>query len=435
MMFDSCRSKLEKCGKSPVILEVPQRTYTSLWKNAISSTIAVKRIYKKPPTAPIVDFGKTGNALSYSVDNVDTSKALNIDQIPPPSQGNVTHFSIELVFDQAVEAARVALEDPSVAVRVLLECQADNQQDWTKVFGDKSESFNYTGLKANTSYTFRCRLHSSTVTSSWSMPVTMTTDKAPYTGRDLHRAIIAGDEELARVILDSGDVSADSQDTKDNSALTVAGLHEEFDIAEMLLESGADINRRDASGKTPLIQCASRDALEAVKFLCGHECDVNIRDRSGMAALHHAVDGGYAKIVDWMLSNSAKFGFDVEQRENTYGMTPINRCATMTPDLKAYEVALSLQLHGARMSSRSDAGLTPLMNAVLRKKPRLVDFFLARGVDIDEKTGDGKSVYELARSVRDVRILRSIEDKIEQNEMRQRLQRWSSPKKKIVRII
>lgn len=45
-----------------------------------------------------------------------------------------------------------------------------------------------------------------------------------------------------------------------------------------------------------------------------------------MAAIHHAVDGGYVTLVEWMLDNSEKYGFDIEQIEKSGGMTPLNRC-------------------------------------------------------------------------------------------------------------
>ena len=68
------------------------------------------------------------------------------------------------------------------------------------------------------------------------------------------------------------------------------------------------------------------------------------------------------------------------------------------------------------------------MNAVLRRKPRLVELFLARGTYIYEVTDDGKNAYDLARSVRHVGILGSLEDKMEQMKMKQTLQKSKSPK-------
>lgn len=75
-----------------------------------------------------------------------------------------------------------------------------------------------------------------------------------------------------------------------------------------------------------MIHAASRDLLETVKWLCAHGAETQTLDKSGMAAIHHAVDGGYVTLVEWMLDNSEKYGFDIEQIEKSGGMTPLNRC-------------------------------------------------------------------------------------------------------------
>ncbi|XP_005113556.2 fibronectin type 3 and ankyrin repeat domains 1 protein [Aplysia californica] len=360
----------------------------------------------------------------------DSSEAMNAGQLPPPSAGKITHHNVELLFEDAFTDAREQCGNPKAALRVFVECKTD-QGEWEKVYTGLSKSYIHAGLQASKSYSFRSRIDSSAVKSEWSVPTTVKTHAAPFTGDDLHHAIRRGNIEKAKEILLSGDVSADAQDERDNSALTIAGLQQQFEIMELLIQHEADVNRKDASGKTPLIQAASRDALEAVKFLCENGADVKLLDKSGMAAIHHAVDGGYVKMVEWMLDNSEKYGFDIEQMETSNGMTPLNRCANMTPDSRAYELAASLQLRGAEMSTRSYASLTPLMNAVIRKKPRLVDFFLARGADIYERNENGKTAYDLAQSVQHTQILRAFEEKVQQLNMLPKAKRKTTPTQEV----
>lgn len=340
-------------------------------------------------------------------------EAMNVGQLPPPSAGKITHHNIEILFEDAQLEAREKVGNPKAALKVYVECKTESG-DWEKVYTGLSKSFIHPGLQPNKTYSFRSRIDSSSVKSDWSVPATIKTLAAPYTGDDLHHAIKRGNLEKAKEIIESGDVSADAQDERDNSALTIAGLRGEFVIMELLLEHEADINRKDASGKTPLIQAASRDSLEAFQFLCEHGADVKLLDKSGMAAIHHAVDGGYVKMIEYMLDNAEKFSFDIEQQETSNGMTPLNRCANMTPDSKAYELAASLQLRGADMTTRSYTNMTPLMNAIIRKKPRLVDFFLARGADIYEQNEHGKNAYDLAQTVNNTQIMRAFEEKIQQ---------------------
>ncbi|KAH9500048.1 hypothetical protein Btru_076480 [Bulinus truncatus] len=334
-----------------------------------------------------------------------TSKA-NLIKLPPPQAGKLTHFSIELIFEDALHEVRSKSGNPKAAIKVFLECKPE-AGDWEKVYSGLSKTFIHTGLQPSKPYNYRLKVDTSAVKSDWSAVTTIKTLAAPYTGDDLHQAIRRGNVEKVKEILASGDVQPDVQDEKDFSALVAAGLQEKFEIMDLLLKHGADVNRKDASGKTPLIHASSRDLLETVKWLCEHGADVKMLDKSGMAAIHHAVDGGFVKVVEWMLDNSDKYGFDIEQIETTSGMTPLNRCANMTPDAKAYELAASLQLRGANMSSKAYNNFTPLLNAIIRRKPKLVEFFLARGADIYEKNENGQTPYEIAQSVGNAVIAKS----------------------------
>ncbi|CAG5128586.1 unnamed protein product [Candidula unifasciata] len=345
-----------------------------------------------------------------------STKVVTLNQLPPPTLGKITHFSIELQFEEALSVAKATCGNPKAAIKLYLEAKTEKGQ-WEKAYTGLSKSCTHTGLQPSKLYYYRLKVDHSSVKSDWSDTITAKTLAAPYTGDDLHSAIRRGNITKVKEILDSGDVHPDAQDEKDFSALLAAGLQENVELMELLLEHGADVNRKDAGGKTPLIHAASRDLLETVKWLCEHGAETQTLDKSGMAAIHHAVDGGYVRLVEWMLDNSEKYGFDIEQIEKSGGMTPLNRCANMTPDSKAYELAASLQLRGANMSTKAYNHFTPLLNAIIRRKPKLVEFFLARGADIYEPNENGQTPYDIAQSVGNEQILRAFENRIQQLNM------------------
>uniref|UniRef100_A0A0B7ASB2 Uncharacterized protein n=1 Tax=Arion vulgaris TaxID=1028688 RepID=A0A0B7ASB2_9EUPU len=352
-----------------------------------------------------------------------STQVMTIGVLPPPTAGKITHYSIELHFEEALSSAKAKSVNSKAAIRVYIEAKTE-KGEWERVYTGLSKCYVHTGLLTNKEYQYRMKVESSSLKSEWSAITTFKTLVAPYTGDDLHSAIRRGNLEKVKEILDSGDVNTDAQDEKDFSALVAAGLHDKFEIMDLLLEHGADVNRKDASGKTPLMHAVSRDLLETVKWLCAHGAETLTLDKSGMAAIHYAVDGGYVKVVEWMLDNTDKYGFDIEQIEKTGGMTPLNRCANMTPDSKAYELAASLQLRGANMSTKAYNHYTPLLNAIIRRKPNLVEFFLARGADIFEQSENGQTPYDIAQSVGHTQILKAFENKIQQQNL------MPKPKKK-----
>ncbi|CDW61218.1 Ank 2 domain containing protein [Trichuris trichiura] len=63
--------------------------------------------------------------------------------------------------------------------------------------------------------------------------------------------------------------------------------HGHYDIAELLIRQGADINRKSKSGTTPLIDAVINDHIDVIQLLLENGADVNVKDRHGQSALTH----------------------------------------------------------------------------------------------------------------------------------------------------
>ena len=84
-------------------------------------------------------------------------------------------------------------------------------------------------------------------------------------------------------------------------------IHDDVDIARLLLQHNADVNIQDKDGDTPM-HCSIRHRSEGkiIDFLltCGVQ-DINIRDAKGCSPLHLAVRCGNAKAVKKLLDVGA----------------------------------------------------------------------------------------------------------------------------------
>ncbi len=84
----------------------------------------------------------------------------------------------------------------------------------------------------------------------------------------------------------------------------VAGNH--YEIAAKLVEGGADVNRIQADGLTPLMGTAQNDNLELIKLLLAHGADLNARvDKNAvrfadMTALDIARQAGADQVVAYL---------------------------------------------------------------------------------------------------------------------------------------
>ena len=76
-----------------------------------------------------------------------------------------------------------------------------------------------------------------------------------------------------------------------------ACINENTNIVKMLINNGADINRQDSYGATPLIEASFRGHPEIVSLLLENGVDVTVVDRDGYTALMIAIEYENTEIV------------------------------------------------------------------------------------------------------------------------------------------
>ena len=122
--------------------------------------------------------------------------------------------------------------------------------------------------------------------------------------KPLADAVEKGDTAQVTRLLDSG-VSPDAADKINyetaTSALMIAAANNRLDVARLLLDRGADVNRHNHSGRTALYEAVSKERSEMVRLLVHRGADVN------------AVYSGLTPL------GLAENGFDVAQSETGRG--------------------------------------------------------------------------------------------------------------------
>jgi serine/threonine protein kinase len=123
---------------------------------------------------------------------------------------------------------------------------------------------------------------------------------------------------------------------RSSSLLECAVIKDRKDIAELLIDKGADINSKDQGGKTPLYYMRS---LEMAQFLIAQGADVNVKAWDGTTPLFSAADQSNKEMAQFLIAQGA----DVNVKDKN-GMTPL-RLATMSGAKDIVEV---LKSHGAK---------------------------------------------------------------------------------------
>jgi len=120
----------------------------------------------------------------------------------------------------------------------------------------------------------------------------------------LHVAAARGDEDLVRILLGKGV----GVDVKTEAGRTPLHWAAERDVADMLIEAGADVNAAGSDRRTPLHLAAMFGCTDVAESLLAHGAAVNAADSSGRTPLDLATDESRDRTAAWLRSRGGKAG-------------------------------------------------------------------------------------------------------------------------------
>ena len=151
----------------------------------------------------------------------------------------------------------------------------------------------------------------------------------------IHDAARDGDLAGVQAELDKG-ADVNKKDNDGMTPLNYAAVFGEKEIVELLLANGADVNVKDKDGVTPLFDAVATVQKEIAKLLIINGADVNVADPFSMTPLHFAAVFGQKEITELLLAECA----DVDAK-NLDGETPLDMAemivatSPMPPEEKA----------------------------------------------------------------------------------------------------
>lgn len=139
-----------------------------------------------------------------------------------------------------------------------------------------------------------------------------------------------------------------------------------------------DVNARRADGSTPLQWAAFSDDVAEAKRLIAAGADVKATNNYGVSAMLLAADISSTELIQLLLKNGAD-----ASSANPDGETALH-LVTRAGNIEAARLLLQA---GAKVDPREKLGeQTPLMWAVARRHPAMVEFLLSQGADVNARS-------------------------------------------------
>jgi ankyrin repeat protein len=170
------------------------------------------------------------------------------------------------------------------------------------------------------------------------------------------------------------------------TALMVAAMHGYTELAQILLDFGADVDLTKGT-ETALHYAAYGGHRETVVLLLGGRDKENIHGTHFETALVSAARSGHETVVALLLEHGA----DVDIQNDFE--TPLIAAAACG---HVAVVALLLK-HGADVNRKAGDGETPLMGAAAGNHPEIVSALIAVGADLDARDDEGRTALWWAK--------------------------------------
>jgi ankyrin repeat protein len=204
------------------------------------------------------------------------------------------------------------------------------------------------------------------------------------TASEIHKAVIAGDINKVRFLVDADSSLLELKDNKGRTPLILCfdGFTIQLAIAKFLIEKGANVNAKSNNGLMPMLGASARansyePDFDLIQRLIAKGADVNVKNNRGNTPLLLVASVGDPKVAKLLIDNGA----DV----NACGNGPFGSSVLQNAIIDNSNEGMSKLLveTGAKLNQKDNFGNTELHLAAMRGFADVIWPLVKHGADIN----------------------------------------------------
>jgi len=242
----------------------------------------------------------------------------------------------------------------------------------------------------------------SKVASDGNLPGASSGERLSALLKKLFETHVSGDvvEELVKAAANGDQAKLDELVTRSDcnvngvfaghTALQAASQNGHLEVLRLLLRSGADLELEDKDGDRAVHHAAFGDEPGVMEVIAAAGADLNARNKRRQTALHIAVNKGHVGVVKMLLGLACH-----PSLQDSEGDTPLHDAISKKRD----DMLALLLDHNADIMLTNNNGFNALHHAALRGNPSAMRVLLSklpRPWIVDEKKDDGYTALHLA---------------------------------------
>jgi quinoprotein dehydrogenase-associated probable ABC transporter substrate-binding protein len=219
--------------------------------------------------------------------------------------------------------------------------------------------------------------------------------------QELSNALIANDAERIKFLISKG-ADVNKPDLQGWTPLTNAARQRHDKTVDLLIELGADPNKYDGNGITPLAAALMRDHVPSIKALVKHGANLEEPGQDGFRPLALALAEKKYEAAKALMDGGA----DVSISSGNDGLTPLMLVAAQTGpaegsiflpgSTRPTDIAKALVAAGADIDAQAENGMTALMIAAANNSAPMIGLLMDAGADPTVKNARGQTAEDVA---------------------------------------